>query len=40
MHFFIPEFPLKVKLVAKHFLKNMSKQALIANFQFRNFVGA
>ena len=40
MHFyhelFIPAFPLKVKLVAKEFLKNMSKQAFFANFQFSN----
>ena len=33
--------PLKVKLVAKYFLKSMSKQAFIANFQFsRIFVEA
>ena len=31
---FIPVLPLKVKLVAKYFLKNMLKQAFIANFKF------
>ena len=31
---FYPALPLKVKLVAKYFLKNMSKQAFTANFQF------
>ena len=31
---FIPALPLKVKLVAKYCLKNMSKQAFITNFQF------
>ena len=33
-HNFIPTLPLKVKLVAKNFIKNMSKQAFIANFHF------
>ena len=31
---FLPALPLKTKLVAKYFLKNMQKQAFISNFQF------
>ena len=32
MHYSSPALPLKVKLVAKYFLKNMPKQAFIATF--------
>ena len=31
---FHPVLTLKLKFVAKYFLKNMSKQAFIANFEF------
>ena len=37
----IPALSLKVKLLSKHFLKHMLKQAFIASFQFsKTFVKA